>query len=127
MHRNHKKFLQDLYHLEFYIADSLNERRERKKLFTEGIFSPSSTAELGDKAGFVAARFVRSDFILIYLQPNNTSVFIKDSFVPYLNNTIATNIPVLYSLFICCGSGSIRIESSIRIQEKQIAKILLKS
>jgi hypothetical protein len=51
--------LQDLYQLECYIADSLNERKERKKIYTEGIFSPSSTAELGDKAGFVAARFVR--------------------------------------------------------------------
>jgi hypothetical protein len=52
--------VQDLYHLECYIADCLNERKERKKIYTEGIFSAGSTAELGDKAGFVAARFIRS-------------------------------------------------------------------
>jgi hypothetical protein len=51
--------IKDLYALECYLCDALNDRTMRKKIYTGGIFSPSTTAEWGDKAGFVAAKFIR--------------------------------------------------------------------
>lgn len=51
--------IKDMYRLEFHLATSLNVRAEKRRLFTSGVFSPRSTAELGDKPGLVAARMVR--------------------------------------------------------------------
>ena len=51
--------IKDLYALECHLCDALNDRNMRKKIYTNGIFSPSTTAEWGDKAGFVAAKFIR--------------------------------------------------------------------
>ena len=53
------EIIKDMYNLEYHLATSLNERSERRRLFTEGVFCPRSTAELGDKPGLVAARMVR--------------------------------------------------------------------
>ena len=35
-------------------------RSEKRRLFTEGVFCPRSTAELGDRPGLVAARMIRN-------------------------------------------------------------------
>jgi len=57
--RRKENIVKDLYNLECFLSDALNERNLRKKIYTGGIFCPSSTAELGDKPGLVANRFVR--------------------------------------------------------------------
>jgi len=51
--------IKDMYNLEYHLATSLNVRAEKRRLVTEGIFSPRTTAELGDKPGLVAARMIR--------------------------------------------------------------------
>jgi len=51
--------IKDMYNLEYHLATSLNVRSEKRRLVTEGIFSPRTTAELGDKPGLVAARMIR--------------------------------------------------------------------
>jgi len=57
--RNQNRIVQNLFNLECYLSETLNERTMRKKIYTGGIFSARSTAELGDKPGLVATRFVR--------------------------------------------------------------------
>jgi hypothetical protein len=47
-----------MYKLEFHLATSLNVRDEKRRLYTDGVFCPRTTAELGDKPGLVAARMV---------------------------------------------------------------------
>eukprot|EP00088_Acartia_fossae_P005675 TRINITY_DN1255_c0_g2_i2.p1 TRINITY_DN1255_c0_g2~~TRINITY_DN1255_c0_g2_i2.p1 ORF type:complete len:1840 (-),score=597.38 TRINITY_DN1255_c0_g2_i2:454-5973(-) len=54
-----ENIIQDLYTLECHLCDKLNDRAHRKKIYTGGIFSPSTMADWGDKAGAVAAKFVR--------------------------------------------------------------------
>merc|ERR550525_125568 len=53
------EIIKDMYNLEYHLATSLNVRSEKRRLFTEGIFCPRSTAELGDRPGLVAARMIR--------------------------------------------------------------------
>jgi len=53
------EIIKDMYNLEYHLATSLNVKAEKRRLFTEGIFCPRSTAELGDRPGLVAARMVR--------------------------------------------------------------------
>ena len=53
------KQYQDMYNLEYHLATCLNVRAETRRLYTEGIFCPRTTAELGDRPGLVAARMVR--------------------------------------------------------------------
>ena len=53
------EIIKDMYNLEYHLATSLNVRSEKRRLFTEGVFCPRSTAELGDRPGLVAARMVR--------------------------------------------------------------------
>merc|ERR1712059_200602 len=53
------EIIKDMYNLEYHLATSLNVRAEKRRLFTEGIFCPRTTAELGDKPGLVAARMIR--------------------------------------------------------------------
>jgi len=53
------EIIKDMYQLEYHIATSLNVRSEKRRLFTEGVFCPRSTAELGDRPGLVAARMIR--------------------------------------------------------------------
>merc|ERR550525_920886 len=53
------EIIKDMYQLEYHIATSLNVRAEKRRLFTEGVFCPRSTAELGDRPGLVAARMIR--------------------------------------------------------------------
>ena len=55
------EIIKDMYNLEYHLATSLNVRSEKRRLFTEGIFCPRSTAELGDRPGLVAARMIRSE------------------------------------------------------------------
>jgi len=53
------EIIKDMYNLEYHLATSLNVRAEKRRLYTEGIFCPRTTAELGDRPGLVAARMVR--------------------------------------------------------------------
>jgi len=53
------EIIKDMYNLEYHLATSLNVRSEKRRLFTEGVFCPRSTAELGDRPGLVAARMIR--------------------------------------------------------------------
>jgi len=53
------EIIKDMYNLEYHLATSLNVRNLKRRLFTEGVFCPRSTAELGDRPGLVAARMVR--------------------------------------------------------------------
>merc|ERR1719445_2983467 len=53
------EIIKDMYNLEYPLATSLNVRAEKRRLYTEGIFCPRTTAELGDRPGLVAARMVR--------------------------------------------------------------------
>ena len=53
------EIIKDMYNLEYHLATSLNVRAEKRRLFTEGVFCPRSTAELGDRPGLVAARMIR--------------------------------------------------------------------
>ena len=54
--------INDLYNLECFLSHALNERNWRKKMYTGGVFCPFSTADLGDKPGYIANRFVRYFF-----------------------------------------------------------------
>lgn len=51
--------IKELYNLEIYLANNLNNRGERRRLCAEGVFSPRSEAEMIDKPGLVALRLVR--------------------------------------------------------------------
>ena len=53
------EIIKDMYNLEYHLATSLNVKSEKRRLFTEGIFCPRSTAELGDRPGLIAARMIR--------------------------------------------------------------------
>jgi len=53
------EIIKDMYNLEYHLATSLNVRAEKRRLYTEGIFCPRTTAELGDRPGLVAARMIR--------------------------------------------------------------------
>ena len=44
-----ENIIQDLYTLECHLCDKLNDRAHRKKIYTGGIFSPSTMADWGDK------------------------------------------------------------------------------
>ena len=53
------EIIKDMYNLECALATSLNNRSMKRRLFTDGVFCPRSTAELGDRPGLVAARIIR--------------------------------------------------------------------
>jgi len=57
--RRKEDIINDLYNLECCLSDALNERNQRRKIYTSGVFCASSTADLGDRPGLVAARFIR--------------------------------------------------------------------
>ena len=57
--RRKEDIIKDLYPLECQLCVALNDRSQRKKIYTSGIFCATTTAELGDKASSVAARFIR--------------------------------------------------------------------